>query len=67
MMKRQNTTSWPIFEIRNTDTAILPVGGIGFWGAIWAKVLMDRRTLEIKKLNLDLRQNPISMVYQERR
>ena len=43
-------SSLPIFEIMNTDMAILPVQGIGFDGAIWAKVLVDKKTLEIKKV-----------------
>lgn len=40
----------PIFEIKGTDTAILPIQGVGFGGAIWAKVLVDKKVLEIKKI-----------------
>ena len=40
----------PIFEIKNTDTSILPLQGKGFGGAIWAKVLVGNKTLEIKKI-----------------
>jgi len=53
MMKREVVTSWPVFEIKDTNTAILFVQGIGFGGAIWAKVLMDRKTLKIKKIEFE--------------
>ncbi|NNE78310.1 MAG: FMN-binding protein [Pricia sp.] len=53
MMTPKNQEAFPIFEIRNTDTAILPISGKGFGGAIWAKVLIDRNTLEIKKIEFD--------------
>ncbi len=47
---RGQATSLPIFEIRDTDLVVLPVQGVGFGGAIWAKVLLDKKTLEIKKI-----------------
>ena len=50
MAKRGQITLYPIFEIKDTDTAILPIQGAGFGGAIWAKVLVDRNTLEIEKI-----------------
>jgi Na+-transporting NADH:ubiquinone oxidoreductase subunit C len=50
MKKRGQATSFPIFELKDTKTAILPIQGVGFGGAIWAKVLIDRNTLEIKKI-----------------
>jgi Na+-transporting NADH:ubiquinone oxidoreductase subunit C len=50
MMKKELVNSLPIFEIKNTKTAILPIQGVGFGGAIWAKVLVDRTTFEIKKI-----------------
>ncbi len=50
MMKREQEHAWPIFEIKNTDNVILPVKGIGFGGPIWAKVMVDRKELEIKKI-----------------
>ncbi len=53
IMRRKATNSFPIFEIKNTDTAILFVQGIGFGGAIWAKVLVDTKSLEIKKIEFD--------------
>ena len=53
MMKREVTISWPVFEIKDTDTAILFVKGIGFGGPIWAKVLIDKKTLEIKKIEFE--------------
>ncbi len=53
MMKREQATLLPIFEIKNKDSAILPVKGIGFGGAIWAKVMIDKNTLEIKKIEFD--------------
>ena len=53
MIKRGTATSWPIFEIKDTDTSILFAEGIGFGGPIWAKALVDRKSLEIKKIEFD--------------
>ncbi len=53
MIKRGTVTSWPIFEIKDTDTSILFAEGIGFGGPIWAKALVDRKSLEIKKIEFD--------------
>ena len=50
IMKREKVTSFPIFELKNTDEVILPIQGVGFGGPIWAKVLVDKNTLEIKKI-----------------
>ena len=50
MMKLEKVTSLPIFEIKNTDDVILPIQGGGFGGPIWAKVIVERNTLEIKKI-----------------
>ncbi|MCJ7465942.1 MAG: FMN-binding protein [Maribacter sp.] len=49
-MQSQETQSLPIFEIKNTNKAVLMVKGNGFGGPIWAKVLVDRTTREIKKI-----------------
>ena len=53
VMKRKKAISLPIFEIKNTNNVILPMQGIGFGGPIWAKVLVDRNTLEIKNIAFD--------------
>ncbi len=50
LMKRPQVQAFPIFELKNSDDAILPIQGVGFGGAIWGKVLVDRNTLEIKKI-----------------
>ena len=50
MTQRRQVNSWPIFEIKNMETVILPLQGIGFGGAIWAKVLVDKKLMEIKKV-----------------
>lgn len=42
--------TFPIFEIRNTDAALLPVSGKGFGGPIWGKVLVDKTTMAIEKI-----------------
>jgi len=47
---RREATSLPIFEVKETDLVVLPVQGVGFGGAIWAKVLLDKKTLEIKNI-----------------
>lgn len=50
MTRPGQVTAMPIFEIKNTDNSILPLQGKGFGGAIWANVLVDKKTLEIKKV-----------------
>ncbi|WP_273565663.1 FMN-binding protein [Maribacter halichondriae] len=50
MTKPAQAAEMPIFEIQNTDNSILPIQGKGFGGVIWANVLVDRKTLEIKKV-----------------
>lgn len=55
MMQRGMATSWPIFEIKNTDSVLLFVQGVGFGGPIWAKVAMDKTSLEIMKIEFDHR------------
>lgn len=53
-LKKSNTVdALPIFEVINTNTAILPINGRGFGGAIWSKVLVNIKTLEIKKIEFD--------------
>lgn len=47
---RGQATSLPIFEVKETVLVVLPVQGVGFGGAIWAKVLLDKKTLEIKNI-----------------
>lgn len=51
--KREGMDGKPIFEIKDTNMVILPVKGIGFGGPIWAKVLVDRPTMEIKKIEFE--------------
>ncbi|WP_298511278.1 FMN-binding protein [uncultured Kordia sp.] len=44
---------YPIFEIKNTSKAILPVFGKGLWDKIWAKVIVDRKTLKVVQIEFD--------------
>lgn len=53
MIKGEKVFAWPIFELKGGDTVILPVEGIGFGGPIWAKVLVDRKTMEIKNIEFE--------------
>lgn len=53
MTRREQVASLPIFEIQNTDNAILVIQGVGFGGSIWAKVLVNRTSLEIKKIEFE--------------
>ena len=55
MMKHNPPDASPIFEVKDTDNAILLIQGSGFGGPIWAKVLVDRTTLEIKKKEIEKR------------
>lgn len=41
---------YPIFEIKNTSKVILPVFGQGLWDKIWGKVLLDKESLEVLKI-----------------
>ncbi len=40
----------PIFEIKNSERAILAFRGKGFGGRIWAKALIDRKTRKLLKV-----------------
>lgn len=40
----------PIFEIKNPTNSVLILSGKGHSGSIWAKLLVNRTTLEIKKV-----------------
>ncbi|UWX54482.1 FMN-binding protein [Maribacter litopenaei] len=53
LIKSNTVEVLPIFEVKNTNSAILSIKGKGFGGAIWAKVLVDIKTLEIKKIEFD--------------
>jgi Na+-transporting NADH:ubiquinone oxidoreductase subunit C len=53
LVKRKEVISLPIFELKDTDTAILLVRSKGFGGTIWAKVWVDNETLEIIKIEFD--------------
>ncbi len=53
MIQGEKVFAWPIFELKGSDTVILPVEGIGFAGPIWAKVLVARTSLEIKKIEFE--------------
>lgn len=50
LASRGQATSLPIFEIKDTDLVVLTTQGTGFGGAIWAKVLLDKKTMEIKSI-----------------
>jgi Na+-transporting NADH:ubiquinone oxidoreductase subunit C len=53
MMLPNKTYTFPIFEIKNTDTTILPVRGMGFGGPIWAIVSVDINTREIRRIEFE--------------
>jgi Na+-transporting NADH:ubiquinone oxidoreductase subunit C len=61
MMRRQRVSSLPIFEVLDTNTAVLVVQGAGFGGAIWAKILIDKETLEIKGIAFEHKRNQKGM------
>ncbi|NHF59703.1 FMN-binding protein [Flavobacteriaceae bacterium TP-CH-4] len=50
MMSPKTPDTFPLFEIKNTDKTILVLGGKGYEGPIWAKVLIDKNTREILKI-----------------
>ncbi len=43
----------PIFEIANSNNVILLTKSKGYMGAIWAKILVNKATLEIQKVQFD--------------
>lgn len=53
MMTIKNAGDNPIFEIKNTDRAILVLGETGYSGPIWAKILMDSKEKEILKIQFE--------------
>jgi Na+-transporting NADH:ubiquinone oxidoreductase subunit C len=55
ILKNVKGTELPIYEIRDRDRAILMMGGKGFGGPVWAKVLVDKATREISKIEFDHR------------
>ncbi len=52
-LNSQQSTMFPIFEITNSSKVILVAKSKGYMGAIWAKILMDKTTLEIIKVQFD--------------
>lgn len=49
-MNSQQVGVLPIFELRNTNKTVLMVNGKGYAGSIWAKILVDKTTQEIEKI-----------------
>ncbi len=45
--------TFPVFEIKNTQNAVLTISGKGYGGVIWGKLLVNRNTLEIEKAAFD--------------
>ncbi len=43
----------PLFEISNTEDVVLFASGKGYMGPIWAKILVNKTSLEIKKVAFD--------------
>ncbi|PWL40405.1 hypothetical protein DKG77_06210 [Flagellimonas aquimarina] len=52
-LKSGESNALPIFEIKNTDYTVLLALEKGYGGTIWGKLLVDRTTLEIKKIEFD--------------
>ncbi|MEM7381875.1 MAG: FMN-binding protein [Bacteroidota bacterium] len=44
--------SWPVFELKNSNEAIITVQGEGYIGRIWATILVGRASGKIKKITL---------------
>ncbi len=49
-MKARDGNKIPVFDIKNTNKAILVFGNKGYEGPIWAKVLVDKKAREILKI-----------------
>lgn len=44
--------SWPVFELKNSNEAIITVQGEGYIGRIWATMLVGKASGKIKKITL---------------
>ncbi|RDY58449.1 FMN-binding protein [Flagellimonas nanhaiensis] len=53
--KTKTMDALPLFEIKNTTNCVLIVSEKGYGGNIWGKVLMDKSTMEIVKVEFDHR------------
>jgi len=45
-------TEFPIFEVKNSNNAVLIVGDKSEWATIWAMCLIDRNVMTIKKVEI---------------
>jgi len=52
-IKKENPDVLPIFELENTSNVILTIYGNGYWGRIWAFLLMDLEKLKITNILID--------------
>ncbi len=50
---KKQPSNLPIFEIKDSPEVIIAAYGNGLWGEIWALVLLDKETLEIRKVLFD--------------
>ena len=44
---------YPIFEIKGTSKVILPVFGKGLWDKIWAKIVIDKKTMKVMYIEFE--------------
>ncbi len=52
-MDSNKSTALPIFEFKDTQNSMLMVSERGFGGKIWGKLLVDRTTSELLKVEFD--------------
>lgn len=50
LLKAGTAQTLPIFEVKGTNEAVIFITGKGYLGAIWAKLLVDNTSLEVKKI-----------------
>ncbi|MCW5517985.1 FMN-binding protein [Muriicola sp. Z0-33] len=53
LTKVKPLASFPVVEIKNTTLVILVTKGKGFAGGIWAKILIDRASGKVQKIQFD--------------
>ncbi|MBQ0732728.1 FMN-binding protein [Aquimarina celericrescens] len=53
VMKSGESQDAPFFEVANSNKIILLATSSGYSGPIWAKILIDKTTLEIQKVQFD--------------
>ena len=53
MKTSKKADSYPIIELKKTDSVVLMLQGRGYGGPIWAYLLLNKESMSIEKLQFD--------------